>query len=109
MIPILYNKCSAYSGFAKFDTHKIRTSTDGSVVISGECCEVGHIFCGTHKDPDYSSQAAVLHGEFFQVFGGSLLEIIKVNESGDEITLSVVHDGSSPEVLIIYGTKNKNT
>lgn len=113
MVPILYNKCARYSGFAKFDIHKIQTSaasSSSSVEIKGECSQVDHVFCGTHKDPDYSSQVSLLHGELFQVYGGSLESIdIDQQESGDKVTLRVSYDGTSPEILIIYGTKEKNS
>lgn len=103
-VPVLYNKCSPYSGFAKFNVHKIEPSSQKALQVQGECSQVDHIFCGTRRDPDYTT--ALTHGDCFQVHGGTL-ECIKVEK--EHSTFHLTHDGISPEVLIIYGTKHKNT
>jgi hypothetical protein len=123
-IPILYNKAAPFSGFATFDVSKIIISRvdewnngnegqllpesevpGAEVEVNGTCSQVDHVFCGTQRDPDYPTMA-LLHGDHFQVYGGSLA-IVQQND--DHVTLRITHDGTSPEVLVIYATKQKNT
>ena len=106
-IPVLYNKCAAYSGFAKFAVHKLESG--GSEEVQGECSQVDHVFCGTRRDPDYASEVALLHGDLFQVYGGSINKIIISDSGEDKVTLRLTHNGTSPEILVVYGTKQKNT
>ena len=115
-IPILYNKCAPFSGMAKFSTHKY-DPTGESIVITGECVEEGWIFCGTYRDPDYPS-FPLLHGPKLQVYGGTFEIIIDASKQADEfgrnkdedsskIQFRLTHDGTSPEVLVVYGTKQR--
>jgi hypothetical protein len=107
-IPVLYNKCARGSGFAQFDIHKIKDA-GSSVTVMGSCSQVDHVFCGTHQDPDYPSMVALLHGDKFQIYGASLEIVSQEEEVGSQVTLRLTHDGTSPEVLVIYGTKQVNS
>mmetsp|Transcript_21208 Transcript_21208/g.27390 ORF Transcript_21208/g.27390 Transcript_21208/m.27390 type:complete len:127 (-) Transcript_21208:156-536(-) len=113
LVPILYNKAAPFSGFANFDVSKIISRVDEgqlpepvvAVEVNGTCSQVDHVFCGTQRDPDYPSMP-LLHGDHFQVYGASL---VILQQKDNHVTLRITHDGTSPEVLVIYATKQKNT
>lgn len=108
MIPIIYNKCVSFSGTAKFNHSECPKG--GSVTIHGECVDVGWVFCGTQRDPDYPN-FPLLHGAYLQIYGGKfeLLQEDGVRWDGENSTgtIAIIHDGTSKEILVIYGTKAK--
>lgn len=112
-IKIIYNKCAPFSGNAKFSVSKYEPDNSfEAVTVEGTCTEDGWVFCGTCRDPDYPS-FPLLHGPKLQVYGGTFEIIVDgdgfppKDDQDSCIKFKLSHDGSSPEILVIYGTKQR--
>lgn len=111
-IKILFNKCAPFSGNAKFSASIfVEPSPGEAVIVEGTCVEEGWIFCGTCRDPDYPS-FPLLHGPLLQVYGGTFEMVAKdddesIKEEKNRIKFMLRHDGTSPEILVVYGTKQR--